>query len=380
MKNFCKKHIPFLIMSSVLLLMIVFLIVILCLKNNVKIAEAWTRSFGRSYIALFGSLNYVFPFSVTEVMFFIVAISCTVFLAWGFCLLGNRNYWGFIHRVLMISLIVVGAITMYNASVTMAYNREPLPLERYTGEIKEEEFFQIVTYFVEDHNKCAEKLKFNEEGEIVPSYNQKELINKLKDEFKKLDNDYYNPYTPTPKPLKTSGLFNTVSIVGMFFGTFGEVNYNTYSTSAELPFYLAHEMCHAKGVMREDDANLLALYVCLNSDDPLIRYSAYWFSIDRLISIIDSKENPDQIKEIKEKISLDIKKNYTYIHNHWEGMTFLSDLGDKINDLYLRISGMVNGTTSYIDTDTEIDEDTGDVINLSNYQSIYFKMYYDRDK
>ena len=60
-------------------------------------------------------------------------------------------------------------------------------------------------------------------------------------------------------------------------------------------------------------------------------------------------------------------------------MTFLSDLGDKINNLYLKISGQKNGTIAYIDTDTEVDEETGEVISLSNFQSIYFKMYYDRE-
>ena len=379
MKNFCKKHIPFLVMSSLLLLMIIFLIVILCLKTNVKIAETWTRTFSRGYIALFGTISETVPFSLTELLFIIAIISSVVLLAWGFCLLGNGNRWAFINRVLIVSLTIVGAITMYNASVTMAYNRKALPLERYNGEIKKEEFVQIATYFVEDFNNCSDQLTFDEKGEIVAPYSQKELNKKLKEEFAKLDNDYYNPYTPGAKPLLTSGLFTTVSIVGMFFGTLGEANYSTYSTNAELPMYIAHEMCHAKGVMREDDAQLLSLYICLNSEDPLLRYSAYWFSIDSIIDIINSSDTPEQRSEVIKMINQKIRNNFTYVVNHWQGMTFLSDLGDKINNLYLKISGQKNGTIAYIDTDTEVDEETGEVISLSNFQSIYFKMYYDRE-
>ena len=378
MKNFCKKHIPFLIMTSALTLLIIFLIVILCLKTNTKIAETWTRTFARGYIALFGTISETVPFSLTELLFVIALISSVVLLAWGFCLLGNGNKWAFVNRVLIVALTIVGAVTMYNASVTMAYNRKALPLERYKGEIKKDEFVQIATYFVEDFNNCADQLTFDENGEIVAPYSQKELIKNLKAEFAKLDNDYYNPYTPTAKPLLTSGLFTTVSIVGMFFGTLGEANYSTYSTNAELPMYIAHEMCHAKGVMREDDAQLLSLYICLNSEDPLLRYSAYWFSIDSVIDIISLSDTPEERSEVIKKINQKIRDNFKYIVNHWDGMTFLSDLGDKINNLYLKISGQFNGTAAYVDTNTEVNEETGEVITLSNFQSIYFKMYYDR--
>ena len=55
--------------------------------------------------------------------------------------------------------------------------------------IKKEEFVQIATYFVEDFNNCSDQLTFDEKGEIVAPYSQKELNKKLKEEFAKLDND-----------------------------------------------------------------------------------------------------------------------------------------------------------------------------------------------
>ena len=55
---------------------------------------------------------------------------------------------------------------------------------------------------------------------------------------------------------------------------------------------------------------------------------------------------------------------------------FLYDLGNAINDWYLKTFSQKKGTSSYNDTPTEIDPG-GFVITLSNYQSIYFKIYYD---
>ena len=366
-------------MSIVLTVIIIFLIVISILKNNVNIAESWTRTFGRWYTSSVGKVVDTIPFSLTESLLLITIASCLIILAWAFSLLGTKNYWGFANKLLMIGLVVVGTITMYNASVGMGYHRKPLPIERYNGVIDSSKFKQIATYFVEDYNKCADELNFNEQGEIIAPYSQKELINRLKTEFHKLDgNDYFTEYTPTPKPMKTSGIFTTLSIVGVYFGVFGEVNYSTFATNAELPFYIAHEMCHSKGVLREDDAQLLAFYVCITSADPYIRYSAYWNTIDRIINIASLSGNPDDYQEVKSLIGDKIRKNNSYIYKHWKGMTFLSDLGDKINDWYLRTFGQIGGTGAYNDNDPTVDPG-GHVIYLSNYQGIYFKIYYEEN-
>ena len=376
MKKFIKNHIPFLIMSFILLLMIVFLIVMGVLQQNPKIAEAWTRGFGREYTKAMSYFNMNFLFSVTEVSFFIVLLSCVFFLGWGFSFLGNKKVWPFVHRALMVTLIVVGTITMYNASVGFAYTREALPIEGYTGEIKKDDFKAIATYFVEDYNNCVNELGIDEKGELKMPYSREDLIAKVRLEFNKLHDDYFSKTVAHPKPLGTSGLFNTVGIVGMYFGVLGEVNYNTYSTNAELPFYICHELCHSLGVMREDDAQFLAFYLLSNSDDALLRYSAYYNTISSIISITHYSDNKDDYSEVAGMISQDIKKNYHYIYEHWKGKMFLADLGDKINDWYLKLFSQPKGTISYDDTPTETDP-SGNVIVLSNYQSIYFKIYYD---
>ena len=377
MKKFIKNHIPFLIMTFILLLMIAFLIVMAVLKNNVQIAEAWTRGFGRNYTRAMSEFNKNFLFSVTEASFFIVLLSCVFFLGWGFSFLGNKKVWPFVHRALMVTLIVVGTITMYNASVGMAYNRAPMPIEGYEGEIKKEDFRQIATYFVEDYNKCVKDLGIDEKGEIKTKDTQEDIIAKVRLEFNKLNNDYFSSTVAHPKELATSGLFNTVSIVGMYFGVLGEVNYNSYATKAELPFYIAHELCHSIGVMREDDAQLLSCYLLTTSDDPLLRLSGYWNTIDRIIDITRLTDNKDDYKEVNNLICDEIWTNYSYVYNHWKGKTFLSDFGDKVNDWYLKTFGQKSGTSSYDDTPTEVDPG-GNVIALSNYQSIYFKIYYDK--
>ena len=365
------------IMSFLLLEMIIGLVVFSIVKTNVHFAEIWTRTFGRYYTMAFSKINEVIPFSLTEFSAYVVIISCIMYLGWGFSLLGNKRVWDFIHRLMMIALITIGSVLMYNLSVGAAYHRAELPLETYSGEIKKEDFKSIATYFVEDYNSCVAQLGVDEKGEIKIPYTKEHMIKELMLEFDKLDDKYYNPYVASPKAIQTSGLMTANSIVGMYFGVLGEVNYNTYSTNAELPFYIAHELCHAKGVMREDDAQLLAFYVLATSDDPLFRYSAYWMTLDRLIDVTRYSDDKTEHDAVVGLISEDIWKNNRYVYEHWKGKTVFSDIGDKLNDWYLRTFGQKNGTSSYNDTPTGVDP-SGTVIHLSKYQGIYFKLYYDK--
>ena len=363
-------------MTSLLLLMIIFLIVMAVLKQNPNIAEAWTRSFGRSYTTSFGMANQNLPFSLTEISFLVSIISCVVFLAWGFCLLGNRKIWSAIHRFLMVALVIVGTITMYSASVGMAYTRKALPMEKYQGEVNKDELKEIATYFVNDMNACAEKLGVDEKGEVIMPYSKATLLYKLRDEFNRLpDNGYYGKYVPVAKELQSSGIFTSFGIVGLYFGVLGEANYNNYSTNAELPFYIVHELAHGTGVMREDDAQLVATYLCLTSDDAYLRYSCYYNTINRILELTHYSDDEKAYDDVKSLISDKVWMNFSYIYNHWKGKMFVAELGDKLNDWYLKTFGQKGGTSSYQDTDTKEDEQTHKIY-LSNYQNIYVNYYY----
>jgi len=362
-------------MLTVLLIQIAFLIACIIVQQYPEAAEFVTRTFVRGYVDGVGRVNSSLGFSITEFSFFIVVISSVIFLAWGFCLLRLKNVWGFIHRVLMIILIIMGGVCMYNYTAGIEYHRQALPIEGYVGEIKEEEFKDIATYFVEDYNKCANELKFDEKGEIILPYSREHLVEAIRLEFDKLSDKYFHDFVPKAKPVTSSGLLTAVGIVGMYFSVLGEPNYSTYATNAELPFYIAHETAHGVGAMREDDAQILALFVCANSVDPLLRYSAYYNTIDRIINVLNYLDDQNVKKEVNSKIDEKIYKNYSYIYQHWKGKMFLRDFGDKINDWYLKTFGQKNGTSSYEDTEPQVDPG-GKVISLSLYQKIYFEIYY----
>ena len=376
MRRFLKNIITSVAAISFIILQIVLLIIVLILRANKNIAEFWATSFSRFWLQVTGRTTELVGFSVFEAFVIVAIMTAIALLVWAIFLFITKKPWEAGNRLLIIAAIVATVVTSYNLSVGPTYKRKALPISKYQGEVNKEELKGIATYFVNDWNCCADQLEFNDKGEIVLPYSRKQLIKNIRNEYKKLDNNsYFNKYTPTVKPLILSGFFSANGVVGIFFGPTGEANYNTYSTMAELPFYIAHEMAHGKGVMREDDAQLVATYICLNSEDPLLRYSAYYNTIDRIIDITHYSDDQNDYKEVNKLIGEKVRKNSKYIYEHWKGKYFLAELGDKINDWYLKTFGQKQGTTSYQDTDTEVDEVTHKIY-LSNYQNIYFNNYY----
>ena len=375
MKKLNHKHIVFIIFSSLITFMLIALIVSLIIKSNRSAAENWTRTFSRFYLELNGRLNEHLFFSVFEYIVIVGIISIIGLITWSIVSFVKKDVWTGVNKLMLIALLGSSILTSYNVVVGPAYKRKALPIQKYKDEVKKEELKEVASYFVNDWNYCADQLSFNDKGEIIMPYKKTELIKKLREEYKKLDgNDYFNKYTPTMKSLILSGFFTANGVVGIFYGPTGEAHFNTYSTNAELPFYMAHEMAHGKGVMREDDAQLVATYICLNSEDPLLRYSVYYNTIDSMIDLVGLTDDPNDKKEVKQLIGYKVRNNSKYIYEHWKGKYFLADLGDKINDWYLKTFGQKSGTNSYQDTDAIIDVD--DKIYLSNYQNTYFNNYY----
>ena len=376
MKKQNQKCFTFLILIDVLLLLVILLSIILIIASNKSSAEHWTTTFSRTALYISGNLTGLVGFSIFEFIVIFGIVSIIVLIAWAIFHFVCRDVWSGVNKLMIIAIGAMTITVSYNAVVGPTYKRKALPLNKYKGEVKREELKEIATYFVEDWNRCADQLSFDEKGEIILPYFKKELNERIKNEYKKLDNNkYFNRYTSSAKPLFLSTFFTWNGVVGIFFGPTGEAHYNSYSTNAELPFYMAHEMAHSKGVMREDDAQLVATYICLNSEDPLLRFSVYYNTIDSIIDLTYLTGNKEDHKEVNKLIGDKVRANSKYIYYHWKGKYILADLGDKINDWYLKTFGQKEGTTSYQDTKPSVSP-VDNKIYLSNYQNIYFNNYY----
>ena len=367
-----------LIKAIVLIVILALFIVLIVLKNDRSICEQYSRTIQRGYLFLFGHITSWIPFSMMEVLAILLGLFAIYEIVTIIKSLITLKVIKGISKALTLALVAVSTLFLFTASFSLGYNREEMVLDTYEGEIKKEDFKPIIQYFIDDYNECSSKLEYKENGEVKSPYNLSQIQKILVKEYAKLDNPYLMKYTTSVKPLMTSFLFRELNITGITFGITGEANVNTLSTASEIPFVAAHELAHTKGVMRERDADYLAAYITLNSDDYFLRYSGYMFSFGRIMSLADYTGNKGDYSELSSQINPKIRANGSYISKYWKDHDLLAKFEDWLNNLYLKNNGVEEGTANYGDSQTTVDEEEKTITSLSNYQKIYFDIYYSK--
>lgn len=103
-------------------------------------------------------------------------------------------------------------------------------------------------------------------------------------EVKKRAQHYYGTYTDCKTKLQglniKPSLFNFMmqymGIQGYYNPITGEAQVNRYLPKFMLPFVVSHELAHQAGIAAEDDANLLAFVLGVETKDTSFMYSAYF--------------------------------------------------------------------------------------------------------
>ena len=372
-----KKYLSTIIRGAIILLLVIALIVFAILKTNPAICEAWTRGFSRFIGLVSSTLTGWIPFSLTEISFIILALGLIALLVIAIIELKRKKWRASINRTFEIAAILLLSFNLYTVSCEFAYNRHEMPLPYYENEVAREEHVNIYNYFANDVNLCISELEFKESGEVKSNMSLSALAKEVKKAYKIIEgNDYFASHFGGVKPMLSSFIYREFQITGVTYSPLGEANINTLNTDTNLPLTVAHELAHTKGVMREDDANKLAFYVCLNSEHPYLRYSAYSAYFYQIEAMATSYYLTDEEKANLVSIETTLYKTRNYEYQFWQKHDLLGDIGDWINDLYIKSSGVKEGTTSYSGGTTYEHDPLTSKLIPSLYQKLFFDKYY----
>ena len=371
-----KKYLSLIIKYCVIASLIIFLVTWGLLKNNPDIAEGATRTVVRGYARVASFLSALIPFMSLTELFVVSTAAVLIFLLVlaiiNFC---KKRVVKGLNQLFVIPIIVLAVVSAYAFSCEMAYNRQEMPLPYYQEEIQRTEHIAIYNYFVDDLNECVKELKFKENGDLE-DMSLKDMSKEIKKAYNIISDDYFHPFLGSVKPMASSFIYRELQIVGVTFAPFEEAIINTLDTNANLPLTIAHELAHTRGVMREEDANKLAFYVCLNSDNPYLRYAAYVGYFYQIEAMVSTYYLTDAERSELHAVSKEFYQTRSYEYKYWKEHDLLGKIGDFFNDLYLKSSGVDNGTDSYAgDTQYDVDPTTHKLIP-SLYQKLFFTKYY----
>ena len=372
-KSAIKRLLPLIVSAAVLLLL---LIIFLSIRKNESVAESFTVSVSQFLVSLAGHITSVFPFSVYEWTVILVVAGLIALVVLGIIGLTKKRFFACLKGLCIVTVVALSLGNLYTLTAGFAYYRSPLELSRSQTLYKGEVLLDIAAYFTDDLNELNKQLKRDEKGNVIPPYSVKELAKKLQEEYERLSSDYFFKYTPKAKPMTNNWFMSSSGFTGVTFMPFGESNVNTMTPSSDLPATMAHELAHAKGVMRENEANLVSYYILLTSSDPYLRYCGYFSVITTLYSAIAIGNNFDYemadtfYDNIPPQFSQETYNAFKFWANYRGPFAFLTDFLDKagrwFNDLYLKLNGAQNGEGSYqnpwdvVETPT-VNPDTGEI-------------------
>lgn len=362
--------------------LIAFFLLLLVIRMIPSAADFYVRYISSNYFMIWNFLFGWIPFSFYEIVLILLIVCAIIMLVRIFISLIRRRFLTSLSRFLLLIIVSVTCADCYFATASVSYGRSAVPVPQYEDEVTRELIDSCFEYYLRDYNAIAETFDYDSDGLLIAPHSFEETNALLKTEFEKLDAKYYNPYTGSVSRLLLSPVFSELHITGVTFAPIGDISVNAEMPAASLPHTMAHEIAHSKGVAREDDANLVGLYVCLMSEDPYLRYSAYTLAFSSLLEIYALT---DYSAYVSGYFSLheSIRDEYAAVRAFWSAHNTFARIGNWFNDLFLKANGNSNGTDDYTDssdsTDTgETDENDHPIYVIdeySPYQKLFFQYF-----
>ena len=331
---------------------------IICLilaKTNRDIAEyVFARGIYRVYGWIMSHINGIFPFSVGEILFLLAVLGMAAFpLLTIVLVIKSKKKLVTLVSSLRHLLIVLGVVFLWFmiGAGTNYYRYEfstfsGLKIEKSTVD----ELYALCKELAEKTNAARADLGISDDEVFVSDLTNRERAGEAKKAMEKLalKYDVLDGYYPYAKSVFFSRGLSEFNITGVYFPWTVEANVNVDTVDYTKGETLCHELSHLRGFMREDEANFIGYLAAVNSDCAELRYSGYMLALvctgNKLYEV-----DKDKYFEVRSTYCRGITLDFAQNAEYWKQFedTVLSEAGEKMNDTYLKINSVEDGTKSY---------------------------------
>ncbi|MBR4060839.1 MAG: DUF3810 domain-containing protein [Lachnospiraceae bacterium] len=359
MKSLVKKHLNKGILLYLAIGAVVILLNIIAWRST-AFCDAYIAGIFPIWVNTYGRITGMFPFSVGEIMLGLaVVLTALALCLWieafwkGLRKFIKGFYLFYAWTFLIVCLIMtLNCFILYHATTFS---------ETYFGQTDSsdytlEELIQVRNMVVEECNALALTMERDADGNILYAGDMKEKAIQC---MKELGETYdrLSGYYPRPKPLYTSDFFCQQYMCGYYFPFSMEANYNDVMYIMNLPSTLCHELAHLKGYIFEDEANFISFLACIQSDDPVFRYSGYLSVLYYLDNDFYKAVGKDKdVYYAQSAISKQVHDDNIFVTDEdWERINgkalidteTVDAVSDTLVDVTLKVNGVQDGMLSY---------------------------------
>ncbi|MDP3466859.1 MAG: DUF3810 domain-containing protein [Daejeonella sp.] len=334
------------LISSLLLLSLIILI--FQQKSQPELVEKYYSNW--IYPQIRSGLQFIFnpiPFSLGDLLYLLlsIAIIISIFKFLKLFFFQKRRLDGAIIGLNMIISLELLILVFYLFWGLNYFRLSAVERLKLTGpEYSNEELYKVTTILIDSANSIRSKIN----PEQWPQ-TEHELYNASAIAIKNLPPPYNAAVYPIPKTKNSllSPLLDYFGTAGYFNPFTGEAQINSGMPIYLKPFVACHEAAHSMGYGAEDEANFIGFISASGSDNPMLRYSAYYlaaqefmFETGRLDTLV--------FQTLKSRISESFLADLNNERAYWEeyrGMT--RKFSNIFYDNYLKANKQPDGMKSY---------------------------------
>ncbi|MBO5870186.1 MAG: DUF3810 domain-containing protein [Clostridia bacterium] len=317
-------------------------------------AEFWTKYPAQAIRFVLAKLTGWIPFSLAECLLLSLPIIAVFYIIGSSVATkhddSDKTFYKWLRPLISFILVI---LTIFFAGFGPAYGRNKLStnLSLEQNPVSAEELYNTALIIANEANGIIGEVAFDISGASIMPYDYKTLVSKVNEAFDRYaeSEDYISHFKSNPKPIALSNPMTYTHISGVYTFMTGESNINTNYPDFLMPFTMAHEMAHQRGIAREDEANFVAFLVCINSDDVYIRYSGYANMANYLNSALSRADAELYKKFVLYSLPSDMTNEFIAYSNFFDKYrdSTASEVTGTVNNAFLQSQGQSAGTKSY---------------------------------
>ena len=320
--------------------------------NVPAFADAVTYSIGSFVRFTLAKLTAWLPFSFAELL--IISIPLWMFLLIFFAIKATKSEkpYAYARYVSFLLCIILSVYSSFVLTLGTSYHGKTLDEKMgiTTRAVSADELYDTALILIDGAEKELENVYFKYGSSSVMPYDLDTLNAHLDKAVKKAANkyDFISYLGADLKYVMLSEPMSYTHITGVYTFFTGESNININFPDYTIPFTAAHELSHQRGIARENEANFCAFLICMEADDPYIRYSAYVSMYEYFASPIYSADK-ELYSELYSYIDPKIRYEMIAFNEFFDKYekNVASTVSGAINDTYLQIQGQEQGSKSY---------------------------------
>lgn len=346
-KYFCSP--PFLILCGFSLICLVLFFVF---RVNSSFSEFFVRFISGPCRMVLSAATSVIPFSLAESLILLMPLGIILFYIRIFTDKSDESAIKFKKYLCFLISTILILLDTFIITVSPSYHR--LPLNQNLGienrDITPERLKNACSVMVDMLNRDAADIYYGSDGQSYSRENFSALSDEILRCFEKFSDkyDFIFPVGFRAKPVALSEPMTYLHVSGVYTYFTGEANINVNYPDYVLPHTVAHEMSHARGVFNEGDANFVGFLVCLESENPYVRYSGLMSIFSYIANALYSAD-PHGYLDVMTRLNYNVYEEFDAFSAFFEkySTSKAAQISGAVNDTFLKANGQSEGIRSY---------------------------------